>query len=157
MSEPFDPSAGSGPPRPESAGDSAQGTPAPDASDLVDALLERVDHLLSTRAPAPPPAADEGAAPAAGSAPAPAAASLVADAFAAILALEAGEPGAQPVRLVTGDSEPRITEALVEELTRRIIERLAPDAVRAVVADVVSEVAERLVREEIERIRNKHV
>jgi hypothetical protein len=141
--------------------DPAQGQPSDPAqggSDAVDAYLERLDHLLTTRAPAPPVAADEGAAaPAAGSAPAPpAAASLVAEAFAAILALEAGEPGAQPVRLVTGDSEPRITEALVEELTRRIIERLAPDAARAAVADVVSEVAERLVREEIERIRNKH-
>lgn len=133
--------------------------PAQGSSDPVDAYLERLDHLLTTRDPAPPPAAGEGAAaPPAASAPVPpAAASLVAEAFAAILALEAGEPGAQPVRLVTGDSEPRISEALVEELTRRIIERLAPDAVRAVVADVVSEVAERLVREEIERIRNKHV
>ena len=113
---------------------------APGGADPVDAYLERLDHLLATRAPA-----------------APAAPSLVADAFAAILALEEGEPGAQPVRLVTGDAEPRITEALVEELTRRIIERLAPEAVRAVVAGVVSEVAERLVREEIERIRNTHV
>lgn len=112
----------------------------PGGSDPVDAYLERLDHLLATRAPA-----------------APAAPSLVADAFAAILALEEGEPGAQPVRLVTGDAEPRVTEALVEELTRRIIERLAPEAVRAVVAEVVSEVAERLVREEIERIRNTHV
>ena len=115
--------------------DTAQGT-----SDGVDAYLERLDHLLATRAPV-----------------APAAPSLVADAFAAVLALEEGEPGAQPVRLVTGDAEPRMTEALVEELTRRIIERLAPDAVRAVVAEVVSGVAERLVREEIERIRNTHV
>jgi hypothetical protein len=115
--------------------DTAQGT-----SDAVDAYLERLDHLLATRAPA-----------------AAAAPSLVADAFAAVLALEEGEPGAQPVRLVTGDAEPRMTEALVEELTRRIIERLAPDAVRAVVAEVVSDVAERLVREEIERIRKTHV
>ena len=128
-------------------------------SDPLDAYLERLDHVLTTRASAPPPAAGEQAAadPAERAAAAPSAPSLVADAFAAILALEEGEPGAQPVRLVTGDAEPRITEALVEELTRRIVERLAPDAVHAVVADVVSEVAERLVREEIERIRNKHV
>lgn len=129
--------------------DSTQGKQ--EKSDPLDAYLERLDHLLTTRASAPPPAAGAQAA-AASAAP-----SLIADAFAAILALEEGQPGAQPVRLVTGDAEPRITEALVEELTRRIIERLAPDAVRAVVADVVSEVAERLVREEIERIRNKHV
>jgi len=123
VSDPFDP---------------AQGKP-----DAVDAYLERVDHLLTTRAAAPPPAPADTP-------------SLLAEAFGALLALEAGEPGAKPVRLVTGDEAPRITEALVEELTRRIIERLAPEAVRAVVADVVSEVAERLVREEIERIRNKH-
>ncbi|MBI3049608.1 MAG: hypothetical protein HYY76_14990 [Acidobacteria bacterium] len=132
--------------------DSAQGTP-----DSVDELLERLDHLLTTRAagPASPPGG-EAEPPAAETAGAPPAPSLVAEAFAAILALEQGEPGAQPVRLVTGDAEPRITDALVEELTRRIIERLGPDAARAVAADVVSEVAERLVREEIERIRNKH-
>jgi len=84
---------------------------------------------------------------------------LIAEAFAALLALEEGEPGARPVRLTSTDGELRITDALVDDLTRRILERLAPDAVRAVVVDVVSEmvseVAERLVREEIDRIRNK--
>ena len=81
--------------------------------------------------------------------------SLVADAFAALLAVEQGEPGATPVRLTSGAAEPVITDALLDELTRRIIQRLAPDQVRQVVAQVVSEVAERLVREEIERIRNR--
>ena len=81
--------------------------------------------------------------------------SLVADAFAALLAVEQGDPGAKPVRLTSGTAEPVITDALVDELTRRVIARLAPDAVRAVVAEVVSEVAERLVREEIDRIRNR--
>lgn len=85
----------------------------------------------------------------------PAARSLVADAFAALLAVEQGDPGAKPVRLTSGTAEPVITDALVDELTRRVIARLAPDAVRAVVAEVVSEVAERLVREEIDRIRNR--
>lgn len=136
--------------------DSAQGKPAPDASDPVDAYLERLDQLLTTRASAPPPASGEEAAAGPAERAAVSGPDLVAEAFAALLALEEGAPGARPVRLVTGDVEPRVTEALVEELTRRIIERLAPDAVRAVVADVVSDVAERLVREEIERIRNTH-
>jgi hypothetical protein len=123
----------------------------------IDEYLNRVDELLSNRAAAPPQASDQadGAAAQSPSAP-PSASSMVAEAFAKLLALEEGEPGAQPVRLVTGDGEPRVTEALIEELTRRVIERLSPDAVRAVVADVVSEVAERLVKEEIERIRQKH-
>jgi CheY-like chemotaxis protein len=81
--------------------------------------------------------------------------SLVADAFAALLAVEQGEPGATAVRLMTGPSEPVITDALVDEVTTRVIARLAPELVRQVVAEVVSEVAERLVREEIDRIRNK--
>ena len=79
--------------------------------------------------------------------------SVIAETFAALLALEEGAPGAKPVRLVSTESEPRVTDALVEEVTRRVIQRLAPDAVRAVVVDVVSEVSERLVKEEIARIR----
>lgn len=159
MSEPFD--AAQGKPVDPARGGQGPGRPAgevPGESDPVDAYLERLDHLLSARETAPPPQVPEQAeaAPAEGSGR-PAAPSPIADAFAALLALEEGEPGAQPVRLVTGGGEPRITEALVEELTRRVIAALAPDAVRAVVADVVSEVAERLVREEIERIRNRHV
>ena len=76
-------------------------------------------------------------------------------ALAARLAVEEGQPGARPVRLPSGDSELRFTDALVDDLTTRVIERLAPDAVREVVVQVVSEIAERLVREEIERIRNR--
>ena len=87
-------------------------------------------------------------------APAPAP-NLIADAFAALLALEEGEPGARPVRLTSTDGEPRITDALLDDLTRRIVARLAPDVVRGVVVEIVSEVAERLVREEIDRIRQK--
>jgi len=126
-------------------------------SDPVDDYLDRVDRLLSERAAAPPrPGAQaDGSAPATVAA-SPAPSSLVAEAFAKLLALEDGEPGARPVRLVSGDDEPHVTEALVEEITRRVIERLT-DAVRAAVVEVVSEVAERLVREEIERIRQKHV
>ena len=54
-------------------------------------------------------------------------------------------------------AEPRITDAVIEDIVRRVIERLGPDAVRAVVVDVVSEIAERRVNEEIERIRKQHV
>ena len=83
----------------------------------------------------------------------PAGSSVIAETFAALLALEEGAPGAKPVRLVSTESEPRVTDVLVEEVTRRVIQRLAPDAVRAVVVEVVSEVSERLVKEEIARIR----
>ncbi len=80
---------------------------------------------------------------------------LIADAFAALLALEQGEPGAKPVRLTTRDNQPVITDALVDEVTRRVLERLASDTARDVVVEVVSEIAERLVREEIARIRSR--
>lgn len=82
--------------------------------------------------------------------------SVVAAAFEALLAAEQGEPGAGPVRLVTGTTAPAapaITDDLVDELTRRILQRLTPDAANHVVADVVADVAERLVKEEIARIR----
>ena len=48
-----------------------------------------------------------------------------------------------------------VTDALVDEVTRRVVERLGTKALRDTVADVVSDVAERLIREEIARIRNK--
>jgi hypothetical protein len=99
-------------------------------SDPVDDYLERLDHLLTARALAPPPLAGEpeeapppspaetpqtAAPPRTERGPAiPAAPSLVAEAFAAVLALEEGEPGARPVRLVAGAAEPRVTDALVE-------------------------------------------
>ena len=50
--------------------------------------------------------------------------SLVAEAFAALLALEEGEPGAKPVRLVLGGGEPRLTDGFLDELARRVAERL---------------------------------
>lgn len=130
--------------------------------DPVDEYFARLDAAFATlnvpgaaRAPErpdePPVPTDTPTDTPAG-APAP---SLIAEAFTALLALEEGDPGARPVRLTSTDGEPRITDALLEELTRRIIARLAPDAARAVVVQVVSEVAERLVREEIDRIRTK--
>jgi hypothetical protein len=78
--------------------------------------------------------------------------SLMAEAFSALLALEEGTPGAKPVRLVSRGGD-LVSDAFVEDLTRRVAQRMAPDAVRAVVTDVVSQVAERLVKEEIARIR----
>ena len=111
-------------------------------------------------APIPPePAAPVPPSPAPASAPA---SGLIAEAFAALLALEDGQPGAKPVRLTIGNDqpppapEPKITDAVIEDVVRRVIERLGPDAVRAVVVDVVSQISERLVKEEIDRIRNQH-
>src|SRR5262245_2333760 len=78
----------------------------------------------------------------------------VADAFSALLAVEQGEPGAFPVRLVA-TAAPQITEDLIEQIASRVIDRLGHGALREVVADLVSTVAERLVREEIERVRNR--
>ena len=79
----------------------------------------------------------------------------IADAFTALLALEAGDPGARPVRLTTAPEAPAVTDALIDDVTRRVLQRLAPDAAREVVVQVVADVAERLVRDEIARIRGK--
>lgn len=48
-----------------------------------------------------------------------------------------------------------VTDAMVDEVTRRVVERLGTEGLREIVADVVSDVAERLIRDEIARIRNK--
>jgi CheY-like chemotaxis protein len=80
--------------------------------------------------------------------------SLLAQAFNALLAVEQGEAAAGPIRLTREEPPPIVTEAMVEEVTRRVLLRLSPESVRGVVADIVSEIAERLVREEIHRIRN---
>jgi hypothetical protein len=47
----------------------------------------------------------------------------------------------------------RVTDAMVDEVTRRVMERLAPGAVNKVVEDIVTRVAERLLREEIARLK----
>ena len=67
------------------------------------------EPALSEPPPARPPAAEP---------------SLVAEAFAALLALEEGEPGAKPVRLVLGGGEPRLSDGFLDELARRVAERL---------------------------------
>jgi CheY-like chemotaxis protein len=108
-----------------------------------------------TPAPASPPSAS-GTAASTSAASEPALRNVVADAFTALLAVEQGEPGATPIRLATGQADPVITEAFIEEVTRRVLERLGPGAVTAVhdvVTRIVSDVSERLVEQEIRRIR----
>jgi hypothetical protein len=149
---------------------SAEAAPAPVASPPVPyepVSYEPVSYEPVPPAPAPPASAPSAPVPSApappASAPSASASGLIAEAFAALLALEDGEPGAQPVRLTTGADqpppavEPKITDAVIEDVVRRVIERLGPDAVRAVVVDVVSQISERLVKEEIDRIRKQHV
>jgi len=102
---------------------------------------------------APPPIE----APAAPEAEASSGRSIIADAFSAILAQEQGEPGAVIPRLGGNGSQPVVTEALIDDVSKRVIERLAlgsSDRLQAIVKEIVSGVAERLVREEIDRIRS---
>jgi CheY-like chemotaxis protein len=47
-----------------------------------------------------------------------------------------------------------VSEALVDEVTRRVLERLAPGVIDGIVADVVTRVAERLLREEIAKLKH---
>jgi hypothetical protein len=80
----------------------------------VDEYLTQLEAALKAREGAPaPPARTPAAEP-----------SLVAEAFAALLALEEGEPGAKPVRLVIGSGEPRLSDGFLDELARRVAERL---------------------------------
>ena len=78
---------------------------------------------------------------------------LVADMFAALFAVEQGEAAA-PVPVPGAKPEATVSDALVDEVTRRVLQRLAPDAVNTLVAQIVSDVAERLIREEIARIKS---
>lgn len=113
------------------------------SDEYFDRLSAAFSTLGSSRPPRPAPNAD-----AVASEP-----GVVVDTFAALLAREDRVPGQAPAPVAASQSEPRVSEALVEEVTRRVLEQLAPDTVRAVVADIVSEVSERLVKEEIARIR----
>ena len=88
--------------------------------------------------------------------PVPKGRSIIADAFSALLAVEQGEPGAVPIRLVGNGSAPVITDAVIDDVARRVVQKLAlgsSDQMQALVREVVSGIAERLVREEIDRIR----
>lgn len=82
--------------------------------------------------------------------------SIVADAFSALLAVEQGEPDAVPPRFAGIGSTPVVTDAMVDDVSRRVIQKLAlgsSEQMQAIVKEVVSSIAERLVREEIDRIR----
>jgi hypothetical protein len=122
-------------------------TPRP-KDESSDNYFDRLDAAFATLSSSPRPIRSDATADVGVAAP-----SVIADTFAALLALEEGTPGAKPVRLVSAESVPVVTDALVEEVTRRVLQHLAPDVVRDVVADIVSEVSERLVKEEIARIR----
>jgi len=62
-------------------------------------------------------------------------------------------PAAPPAP--TSPPAPVVSDALVDEVTRRVAERLGTGTLREVMADVVADVAERLIREEIARIRSR--
>jgi len=83
---------------------------------------------------------------------------LVADMFAALFAVEQGGVGVAPIQRPATRPEatvaPVVTDALVDEVTRRVTERLAPDTTSELVRQIVSEIAERLIREEIARIKS---
>jgi CheY-like chemotaxis protein len=79
---------------------------------------------------------------------------LVADMFAALFAMEQGESVTPVQRPSPHGDTPKVTDALVDEVTRRVLARLAPDAANDLVTHIVSEVAERLIRDEIARIKS---
>jgi CheY-like chemotaxis protein len=84
--------------------------------------------------------------------PVPPAPPPLADAFTALLAAERGQR-ARPTPVSAPQPPVAVTDALVEEVTRRVLERLSDRVVRETVGDMVLQVADRLVREEIERIK----
>jgi hypothetical protein len=59
---------------------------------------------------------------------------------------------ALPATETPTDSTVLLSEAVLDEITRRVLERLAPGAVNQVAIEVVTKVAERLLREEIARL-----
>jgi CheY-like chemotaxis protein len=147
--------------------------PVPDAT--LDEYFDRLDaafaHLTTTQAgPDAAPLADAASVEPSGAvAPSFAAGDLeaaaaavavdVPDAFTALLEAErehgsgGGRPG-EPV-LAAGIVLPgtAVTQAFIDEVSRRVSERLAEAALRVQVTEIVSAVAERLVREEIERLK----
>lgn len=89
----------------------------------------------------------------------------LADAFSALLAAELGEAPLPDSWSAQGRAAPRprassaaepvppVTEAFVDEVSRRVAERLTDNVLRETVERRVLEIAERLVLEEIERIK----
>ncbi len=112
-------------------------SPSGSGTETVDDYFERLDAAFASRAPLrpSPPSDDVGTVPTVDS------------------VLRRGVSA--PAEAATRQAAPAVTDALVDEVTRRVVERLGTAAVRDLVADVVADVAERLVREEIARIRSK--
>jgi CheY-like chemotaxis protein len=114
-----------------------------------------VSNLLSETALPPSPAPEPPRAEAPRPDPRPASdRNLVADMFAALFAMEQGESVTPAPRQAASSETPIVTDALVDEVTRRVVAQLAPDAANALVTHIVSEVAERLIRDEIARIKS---
>jgi len=125
-------------PRQSAMARSAEASPSDPASGTVDDYFARLDGAFARRpASRPAPKSDDvGIVPTVDS------------------VLTAPEPGPREEAVsVRGDGA--VTDALVDEVTRRVVERLGTAAIRDLVADVVADVSERLIREEIARIRHK--
>ena len=80
----------------------------------------------------------------------------LADAFAALLAAEHADPDAAAAGLwpAAAPQSAAVSEALIEDVTRRVLERLSDTVVfREAVAETTAKIADRLVREEIAHIK----
>lgn len=146
-------------------------TQAPAIVDSLDEYFDRLDAAFSKSAAAPadvdlprppsqpsqvePPAVSRVERPLVSRFEPPAASAPLADAFAALLAAEQGRV-ASGVAGPSASAPPQVSDALVEEVTRRVLERLSSTLVRETVRDLVLQVAERLVREEIEKIKQEN-
>jgi CheY-like chemotaxis protein len=126
------PRAGSSPapPRPQPT---SVAPPSPSGS-TVDDYFERLDAAFAQRSVRPPAPADD---------------------IGTVPTVDAVLQPTAPAAPGRADSTPLVTEALIDEVTRRVAERLGTAALRDVMADVVADVAERLIREEIARIRRR--
>ena len=82
--------------------------------------------------------------------------SVLAQSFVTFLAVEQGAtPPELPVADAvadSGDTQPLLPEAVMDDLVSRVVERLTDTVLRDTVAEVVARIAERLAREEITRV-----
>jgi CheY-like chemotaxis protein len=130
----------------------SEASPAP-----ADVPPPHADEIQATLASMPPSSAVVPAAPGQ-TAPGPAGKAgelpQLADAFAALLA---AEQGGAPAETVLWPAPPvaagGVSDALIDEVTRRVLERMSDSVVRETVGEIVTRVAEQLVRQEIERIK----